>query len=360
MSGLGERAVFIDPPSKDFLQDRLFDVSDPVLNRDGTLLPFARLREHLITGGIPVHTADRLRDGIVRARAHDYWSLGLLDGYRSLLGRNDVRLRGFILLEPPLVAPRMYEALPELSRVFEHVYLHNTFGDGYEMRDVLRHRLIKLYWPQPYADSQEPYWSRTDRMNKLVAIAGLHRPRARRPELYSRRIDAIGALGPLDAIDLYGRGWERWWTRQAASIAYWRHYSAIRAAFRGGCISKLEILSSYRFCLCFENMPMLGYVTEKIFDCLYAGTVPVYLGAQDISTLIPPEAFVDMRDFGGSGYESMWSFVSGMPANEWQRRREAGREFLRGDGKRLFYDSLLNIVADESTAPRERCALHLG
>lgn len=350
MSAMPDHAVFIDPSSTDFLGDRLFDVDNTALNRDGTLLPFARLREHLEARGIPVHTADRLRDGSVRARTHHYWSLGLLDGHRSLLGRTDVRLRGFILLEPPLVAPWMYRTLPELTRAFEHVYLHNTYGDGYDMAGVQRQRLAKLYWPQPYADAQEPHWSRTDRLNKLVVIAGLHNPR-RRPEFYSSRIEAVGALAPLDAIDLYGRGWERWWSRQAASPAYWRHRGAIRSTYRGSCASKMDVLGSYRFSLCFENMPMLGYVTEKIFDCLYAGTVPVYLGAQDIAALIPPGAYIDMRDFGSNDYSSMWARLSAMTDVEWQRRREAGRAFLQTVGKSEYHDSLIRIIADSIERP---------
>ncbi|MFG6486784.1 glycosyltransferase family 10 domain-containing protein [Roseateles sp. BYS78W] len=345
MSATPNHAVFIDPSSDHFLEDRLFDTSNPTLNRDGTLLPFARLREHLQAHGIPVHTADRLRDGSVKARTNHYWSLGLLNGHRSLAGRADVRLRGFILLEPPLVAPWMYRALPELANTFEQVFLHNTLGDGYEIAGVPRPRLAKLHWPQPYADASEPHWSRTDRQSKLVVIAGLHNPRRRKPEFYSSRIEAVGALEPLGAVDLYGRGWERWWTRQAASPAYWLHRRAIRSTYRGSCASKMDTLSQYRFSLCFENMPMLGYVTEKIFDCLYAGTVPVYLGAPDISTLIPPQAYIDMRDFGSNDYAAMWASVSAMTDAEWQRRREAGRDFLRTAGKTLYHDSLVNIVA---------------
>jgi len=347
MSAPPDHAVFIDPSSDDFLDDRLFDLSNAALNRDGTLLPFARLRDQLATRGIPVHTADRLRDGSVRARTHHYWSLGMLGGHRSLIGRADARLRGFILLEPPLVAPWMYQALPELTRAFEKVFLHNTYGDGYDLTGVQRQRLAKLYWPQPYADVQEPYWSRINRQNKLVVIAGLHNPRRRRPEFYSSRIEAIGALEPLAAVDLYGRGWERWWTRQAASPSYWRHRGAIRSTYRGGCASKMETLSQYRFSLCFENMPMLGYVTEKIFDCLYAGTVPVYLGAQDITALIPPEAYVDMRDFGSDDYEAMWAHVGAMSDAEWQRRRVAGRDFLRSAAGMRYHDSMQHMIDTE-------------
>ena len=341
-----KQAVFIDPSYPNFLEGRLFASDDPFLNRDNQLLPFIRLKQALEARGIPVHTADRLKDGRVIAADNHYWSLGLAN-YQSLLDRANVRLRGFIILEPPLVAPRLYEALPKLTRDFERVYLHNTVGDGYSLHGVDHRRLAKIHVPQPYDDVVDTAWRRTDRINKLVVIAGVHNPHRRKPELYSARIAAVGRLHSLGVIDLYGRGWDRWWTRQTATPAYWRHLRTIRASYRGSVASKIDTLSQYRFSLCFENMPMMGYVTEKIFDCLYAGTVPVYLGAKDISELIPPEAFVDMRDFGTNDYMAMWQHVQAMPIGEWQRRRDAGRHFIRSAAGRLFHDSLSHVIDTE-------------
>jgi hypothetical protein len=67
----------------------------------------------------------------------------------------------------------------------------------------------------------------------------------------------------------------------------------------------VSVLSGYRFALCFENTAFPGYVTEKIFDCFRAGCIPVYLGAPDITSLIPAGAFIDARDFSDlTGLES--------------------------------------------------------
>lgn len=336
-----KEAVFIDPSSEHFLGDRLFDTEDGFLNRDGTLLPFSRMREHLQAQGIPVHTADFLRNGEVTAEINHYWSLGMLHGYQSFLGRNDVRFRGFILFEPPLVAPRMYKALPEITRHFEAVFVHNTIGDGYSLQGVDKSKLKKLYWPQPYDSEIEPYWSRDSRLNKLVVIAGNHNPKFRQPELYSRRIEAVAELVDRDAIDLFGRGWDCWWSRHSAWLPYWKHRRSILKAYKGSCESKLEILSRYRFCLCLENMPMTGYLTEKLFDCLYAGTVPIYLGAPDIDLLIPEDTYIDLRRF--SDINNMFNTVSQMPEQEWQRIRDAGRIFLRGAGSKRYFDFMTSI-----------------
>jgi hypothetical protein len=337
------QAVFIEPSSNHFLENRLFDLDNHHLNRDGTLVPFAVLRDHLAKQGVPVHTADKLKNASERCDINHYWSLGLLNGYKQYIGDPGIRLRGFILLEPPLVQPLMYECLPELTEVFEEVYVHNTHGDGYSLNGVDQTRLRKLYWPQPFNDVLSDYWSQTERLNKMVVIAGSHNPGRRKPELYSQRIKAVSELSQYDGIDLFGRGWDRWWSRSSLWWPYWRHHREIMQSYRGPCVSKWETLAQYRFSLCYENMPMSGYVTEKLFDCLYVGTVPIYWGATDIECFLPAGGYIDKRMF--NSYQQLYIYISEMSEKKWQEMREVGREFLQTTGNRDFYNSLLNIVS---------------
>jgi len=342
-----EQAVFIEPSNKHYLEDRLFDTANPKLNRDGSLIPFARLKTALNQIGIPVHTADRLRNGEVLARSNYYWSLGMINGFQEFHGRKDVRLSGFILFEPPLVAPQMYELLPELSRHFEKVFIHNIEGDGYSLIGTNISSLCKLYWPQPYDNVIEPYWSNTERLNKLVTIAGLHNPYFKKPQLYSNRIEAIACLNKFSAVDLYGRGWDKWWSRNAATMSYWNNIRSIMQTYCGPCDSKIDTLSKYKFSLCFENAPMFGYLTEKIFDCFYSGTVPIYLGAKNINSLVPKDAYVDMREFGSNDYEAMWKYVSNITEYEWNNYRESGRDFISSNCKTLYFNSLIDMIVSE-------------
>lgn len=111
--------------------------------------------------------------------------------------------------------------------------------------------------------------------------------------------------------------------------------------YKGSCSSKYEVLSGYEFALCFENMAMKGYVTEKIFDCLYAGTIPLYWGATDIAELIPTDAYIDCRKF--ASWKQMQEVLMGMSDGQIRSMREAGRAFLQSDGGMRYYDSLLEI-----------------
>ena len=91
---------------------------------------------------------------------------------------------------------------------------------------------------------------------------------------------------------------------------------------------------------------MSGYITEKIFDCIYAGTIPLYLGAKNIEALIPPGVYLDCRHF--KSWEDMCNKVIAMSASEIDAMREAGRSFVQSEAGLKYYNSLVNIFSASS------------
>jgi hypothetical protein len=62
--------------------------------------------------------------------------------------------------------------------------------------------------------------------------------------------------------------------------------------------AKQGVIARYKFTLAFENSISRDYVTEKFFDPLLAGSVPVYLGAPNIEEFAPGDnCFVDASRF---------------------------------------------------------------
>ncbi|MDR2921372.1 MAG: glycosyltransferase family 10 fucosyltransferase [Tannerella sp.] len=62
--------------------------------------------------------------------------------------------------------------------------------------------------------------------------------------------------------------------------------------------SKMELYTKYKFVIAFENAIGKDYVTEKFYDPLLAGSVPVYLGAPNIDKFVPGDnCFVDVRNY---------------------------------------------------------------
>jgi glycoprotein 3-alpha-L-fucosyltransferase len=62
-------------------------------------------------------------------------------------------------------------------------------------------------------------------------------------------------------------------------------------------VEKVEALKRYKFSLAFENSNEEDYVTEKFFQSLVAGSVPVVIGAPNIQDFAPsPNAILHIKD----------------------------------------------------------------
>lgn len=334
--------VLLDPPSTAYENDRMFS-SDPSLNRDDCLAPARDLRAACADHGLEMHTADFAATHRTRGPLTLYLSFGRLRDFRKLA--KHMTLVSFYLTEPPVVFPAAYRALPRLCRFFDSVYVHNTEGEGYERYYRPTPSLRKLFVPQTHAGAVEPYFS-TRRTRLLVMINANKGSGRRANELYSERLRALIELGRMGQVDLYGPGWDTTPVKDAVTLAtsylrgnrlpweYWSHRRAVMSHYKGVTPSKLETLAQYKFALCFENMSMPGYVTEKIFDCLAVGTVPLYLGASDIADYVPRECFVDMRSL--ASYAEAYAYISQLSERDWNVFREVGRDYLASRQFRPF------------------------
>jgi hypothetical protein len=79
-------------------------------------------------------------------------------------------------------------------------------------------------------------------------------------------------------------------------------------------VSKSRELSDYKFTIAFENSLLPGYVTEKIFDPLAAGSVPLYLGDDFVKSDFNPKAFINVRDF--KNFSEALRYVEEVDKNE--------------------------------------------
>jgi hypothetical protein len=57
----------------------------------------------------------------------------------------------------------------------------------------------------------------------------------------------------------------------------------------------LEVLSKYKFMICFENENEPFYVTEKLANAWLAGCIPIYWGMKDIEYIINKKCFIHVK-----------------------------------------------------------------
>ena len=74
--------------------------------------------------------------------------------------------------------------------------------------------------------------------------------------------------------------------------------------------NKIVMFSQYKFVLAFENSNTTDYVSEKVFNALQSGALPVYMGSETIDDFLPViwilfEAFV-RKYFDGADVVSLF------------------------------------------------------
>lgn len=365
-----EVAVYVDPFSRSFEGDRLFDERGVPGASDNALAPFVHLREWLQERGIEVHTADMLDDRPSNGSAVNiYLSLGLRNRYARLARRPDVRASGFFAFECPVNLPALYAELDKIGRTFNRVFSYSTED---ALRPFLRGpvRLTHFMLPQSFDDVHQAIWDRRDRQF-LVMVNTHKRTTVNVNELYTDRLRAIAFFNRYGEIDVYGRDWDRppglMGSRLPQAVSQYRRRARInwervrpstdplriaaRQAYRGPLDVKADTVGRYTFAVCFENSALEGWITEKIFDCFFAGTVPIYWGAPDIDRWIPPECFIDMRHF--DGYEDLREFMLSRTLEQIDEYRVAARDFIRSDGFRPFsretFSELVGKIVEEDT-----------
>ena len=158
-------------------------------------------------------------------------------------------------------------------------------------------------------------------------------------ELYSARRDAIRYFEKArpDDFDLYGFGWDGPVIKMGKrSIFSSSNYNTKPyPSYRGTVKNKWDILPKYKFSLCYENNSnQLGWITEKIFDCLRADCVPIYWGAPNITDYVDSDVFINRLNFNSN--KELEKYICGISENEYQHYREATSKYLASERFKKF------------------------
>lgn len=154
-------------------------------------------------------------------------------------------------------------------------------------------------------------------------------------ELYSERVRVIRWFekNHLQDLDLYGIGWDRKYFigffkklnrfKKLCQILLFKKFSS----YKGVVNRKRDVLNKYKFSLCFENAKDIdGYITEKIFDCLKNGVVPIYYGPKNILDHIPESLFVDYSKF--SSLDELYSYMKNFTEEQYHQFIKSTDDFF--------------------------------
>jgi hypothetical protein len=328
------KVILIDPAYKVFNNDKIFDGQ---MYQDYTMAePFIRLKKHCIKNSIEISTIDRLEYYLNNDADIKIWSFGNLDSIYKYENNDKIDLSILMLVEPPLISPKIYFNLKKLEKKFHKIFIYNdSFISNID-------KFSKFYFFQPAINENElaRILESKSRLRRYALIGSNLRPiKSKYQELYSKRIDVMIDLDKFKLLDLYGRGWSSLIGRNYINLRYLFNYFKIQSFYRGPCKSKTDTLNNYEFSIVFENMIMDGYVTEKIFDSMRSGSIPIYLGAPDIEKHVPKNCFVDYRDFKNV-YE-LNDYCMSLSNNQLMTFRNNIFNFFQSEFS-LYQDSLIN------------------
>lgn len=242
--------------------------------------------------------------------------------YQECLDKN-FKNKVLFLWENKCIAPHSY--LKKITDNFNYIF---TWDDDL----VDNKKFFKFYLPIPFPPNNIPKIPFGQK--KLLVNISRNKISSYPGELYSAREKSIKYFDdnyPND-FDLFGMRWHkpitRWQKIFPFLISKYRCY-------RGEINRKFDILPNYKFSLCYENFKnQNGYITEKIFDGLTAGTVPIYFGANNVSDYINPYAFIDRRKFKSD--KELAKFITNITKEEYIKYQIAIKKYLNSKRFLLF------------------------
>ncbi len=319
-----------------YLNNRQFDMLDKISNRDNCLYGWYLLQKKFRENGIDLSTQD-----INSPLEAQFVIYNEMPKIKNITPNKD---NYFLMLESKIIRPDNWSI--ENHRFFKKIF---TWDDTL----VDNKKYIKINYPHKLPIDLDYDLNRKE---KFCAMIVANKFKSHPLELYTERIKAIRWFEenhPED-FDLYGIGWDRYFFKGILSRL--NRFNALRKimikpkypSYRGAVNSKREVLQRYKFAICYENAKDVpGYITEKIFDCFFAGCVPVYWGAPNVTEYIPKNTFIDKRNF--NSYEELYKYLKNMSDREYVNYLDAIKDFVQSErmypfSAEYFADTLSNEI----------------
>ena len=229
-------------------------------------------------------------------------------------------------VDDPLLKRWVHKGIPNLwLMICENLYLQPNktysgiapFADkifSYEAEPAWPEKTTRLRYPVDLECSLESRRLSFNQERKyLCGMINSFKQSPYPGDLYQRRAGLAYALNLNlgEKFALWGHGWP---------------FPGSLGRLSGGPNSKHLAYASCEFAVCMENNNSIpGYVTEKLFNALAAGCIPIYEYCED-DPEIPQDVFINAKHFGHP--DEIIDLIRGMGPNEKREYRAAGTRFL--------------------------------
>ncbi len=278
-----------------------------------------------------------------------------IEGGPNEIYLHNMRLRDFanvVSKQSLRILPRK-AIITEASVVLPHLrwkWLHKSFDQVFWMG---RPGNVPKLHPTPYPLPADIRIAEGERLEKIVLV-NANKYSATFGELYSLR---RACISNLENVVVFGAGWndskltriltimkEAMRTLGGFSLpkGFQKHWSIVPQDYRGVVPNKLEVTSKFKYALVIENST--EYVTEKLFDALLAGCIPVYVGAPLDGFYVPDDLYVR----ADATVESIEKAFEAAKQRDFTQHLESVRNWLQSpEAKRWAYEHAFEGVFTE-------------
>lgn len=336
MSAADRPEIVYYPNVSEGLKDRPFDL------KGGDYSWSQQLRILANKNGIEIHTPDKAHfKNVLGVLFFDNLFYRNLDNLADLYQKDLLRKTIYIDYEPPTGHAKKHEqeSIRELSRLFKSVitYDDDLAGTG----NFIKGNVATFHADRPinitHFKNRKMICMVTSNTTNDYIIAVLnnynhtryynkrnikYHPKA----IYHKRIQIADYYlqNHPDDFDLFGLFWPERFNKVCRGFL--EKYK------------KIQKLSEYKFAITFDSYTnQNGYISEKIFDAFFSRTVPIYLGANNVTDYIPRQCFIDARDF--KSYDELHDYLSTMSEAEYNKRLHAIEKFILSKGFHNYFSS---------------------
>lgn len=307
-----------------YQNNKLFDLDDVLINRDNCMYPFYLLKKEFEKKSINLSTQDI--NSIKDSEIVIYNEMP-----KILPNEKDINKSYLMIFESELIRPDNWDL--DKHKYFKKIF---TWKD-----DIVDN---KKYFKFNFAQDIPKYINKDlSKKEKLCTLIAGNKKNNHPLELYSKRVEAIRWFerNHSEDFEFYGIGWDNYkhsnkyinFALQKSNLS--KLFVSKYPSYKGKVDNKKDTLEKYKFAICYENAKDIpGYITEKIFDCFFAGCIPIYWGAGNITDHIPKECFIDKREF--DSYEVLYEYLKNMSEEKYMKYLVNIEKFLNSENSYQF------------------------
>ena len=203
-------------------------------------------------------------------------------------------------------------------------------------------KFVKVNTPKEIKYNKYIFENKIRKKFVLLASNKIYKKKHKR-DLYYERIKIVKwfAKNTKYFLDIYGMDWDLPMVKSGFVGRIIRKLSKLKIlkynlpnSYKGIVQDKKKCLKNYKYCFCFENSDIDGYIGDLIWDCFMSGTIPIYLGSRHYENYIPKNTTINFRKF--KNIKELVNYLNNLDEKKYYKILQNMKNFLQSNKKENY------------------------